>query len=484
MRVVLINPPFSDIYGAYKPAARLAAVPQIPLGLTYLAATARKAGHEAIIRDCEVEDYADERELIDDILSLAPEVVAVTATTPLFHKANWIIENVRSAADVLTVLGGVHVSSLMEQVFDEGCAADVCVCGEGEDALVEILDAYAHNRPFSGIKGILFRDSSGEVIQAPPRIPPNIETLPHPARDLLRTDKYMWSVPQKGLRPVTSLITHRGCPFRCVFCSVHSVFPRKPRYRSVNSIVEELHAIVTYHGIHHVMIQDDTLTLNRELISKLCTRMIDERMAVTFEGYTRADLVDEALLSLMKEAGLVRLSFGIESGDSGILKAIRKDIDLEDYVRAYRACRNLGIETRCSYMIGHPFETRESIQRTIKFVNALDVRQAYINISTPYPGSELFQMAKERFGGLELLTEDWDAYCRYGSPVIRVNDLMPNDLRRYQRWAYLRFYLRPKIAWYNLRRAGMRAAIVNSFAFLKAAVLSRFFHDSPTGSDQ
>jgi anaerobic magnesium-protoporphyrin IX monomethyl ester cyclase len=472
MRVVLINPPFSHIYGAYKPAARVAAVPQMPLGLTYLAAAVRGAGHQALIKDCEVEDYSHDDELTDDIVGLTPDVVAVTATTPLIHKANEIIDKIRSRAEILTVLGGVHVSSLLGRVYDEECSADVCVYGEGEETLVEILDAHAQNRSFHTINGVLFKDASGKTVQTSPRVPPPIESLPHPARDLLRTDKYRWSIPGKGLRSVTSLITHRGCPFRCVFCSVHSVFPRTPRYRSVDSVVAELQEIVREHGIHHVMIQDDTLTLNRELISALCTRLIDLRMDVTFEGYTRADLVDESLLSLMKRAGLVRLSFGVESGDRTILKAIRKDIQPEDYVRAYRTCRELGIETRCSYMIGHPFETRESIQRTIRFVNSLDVRQAYINISTPYPGSELFRMAKDRIGGLELLTEDWRAYCRYGSPVIRVNALTPEDLRRYQRWAYLRFYLRPEIVWYNLRRAGFKAALINSLAFLKAALLS------------
>jgi hypothetical protein len=126
-------------------------------------------------------------------------------------------------------------------------------------------------------------------------------------------------------------------------------------------------------------------------------------------------------------------------------------------------------------MIGHPHETHESIQRTITFVNSLAVHQAYVNISTPYPGSELYLMAKKHIGGLKLLTEDWKEYCRYGSPVLQVNDLLPADLIRYQRWAYLRFYLRPRIIWYNVRRAGMRAALVNAFAFFRATVFTPFF---------
>jgi radical SAM superfamily enzyme YgiQ (UPF0313 family) len=119
-------------------------------------------------------------------------------------------------------------------------------------------------------------------------------------------------------------------------------------------------------------------------------------------------------------------------------------------------------------MIGHPFETKDTAEETVRFVNSLDVYQAYINISTPYPGSELYGMARKGIGGLSLLTNDWKEYQRYGNPVIRVNDLTPDDLKKLQRKAYQRFYLRPKIIWYNLKRAGVGAAVVNSLAFVKS----------------
>ncbi|MBN1425599.1 radical SAM protein [Candidatus Fermentibacteria bacterium] len=471
MRAALINPSFSHIYGPYRAAARVAATPQMPLGITYLAGALRAAGHEVYIRDCEVQGYPDPRALVDDIVTLAPDIVALTATTPLFHDANAILGDMKSRKiELLTVLGGVHVSALMERVYEEGCAADVCVFGEGEETLSEIVATWAAGRPLAGIPGTLVPAPGGAVYRGPPRAPADIDRIPLPARDLLQAHRYVWSVPGRGFRRVTSLITHRGCPFNCAFCSVSRVFPRDVRFRSVAGVVEEIRHIVEDLGIRHIMIQDDNLTLNRQRTEALCRALIERRFDMTFEGYTRANLVDEELLRLLQRAGLVRLSFGVESGDPEILKAIKKGVALDDYRKAYSLCKDMGIETRCSFMLGHPYETRMTIKKTIEFVNSLDVYQAYINISTPYPGSELFEMALNGVGGLTLLTEDWEMYRRYGTPVITVNDLSETDLRRYQRIAYLRFYLRPKTIWYNLRRAGAKAALVNAWAFLRSAL--------------
>jgi radical SAM superfamily enzyme YgiQ (UPF0313 family) len=122
-------------------------------------------------------------------------------------------------------------------------------------------------------------------------------------------------------------------------------------------------------------------------------------------------------------------------------------------------------------MIGHPLETKKTIEETIAFANDLKCYQAYINITTPYPGSELYKMAKEGYGGLKLLTDNWKEYRRYGNSVMEMNDLSVEDLIEYQKKAYKRFYMRPHIIWYNLKRAGFKAGILNSWAFLKSVIL-------------
>ena len=170
----------------------------------------------------------------------------------------------------------------------------------------------------------------------------------------------------------------------------------------------------------------------------------------------------------MHSAGMKRISFGIESGNQDILNCIKKDVTLEEVRQAYEWCYELGIETRGSVMIGHPFETRETIKQTSDFIRSLKCYQVYVNISMPYPGSELFNVAKEGVGGLELLTEDWREYRRYGNSVMVMNGLTTRDLVSAQRNMYLKFYLRPRIILYNLRRAGFKAALVNVWAFVRS----------------
>jgi len=242
----------------------------------------------------------------------------------------------------------------------------------------------------------------------------------------------------------------------------------------MNDVMDEIELVVKKYGIKHIMFCDDTLTLNRDKVLDMCDEIKKRNLNFTFEGYTRANTIDKSLLIRMRDAGLVRLSFGVESGNQKILDAIKKGITLDQLKEAYRLCDELGIETRCSLMIGHPFETKKTIEETIKFVNKeLKVYQAYINITTPYPGSELYDLAKRGYGGLKLLSDDWSEYRRYGNSVMEMNDLRVDDLIKLQKRLYMKFYLRPKIIWYNLRRAGLKAAFVNGIAFFKSMVAKK-----------
>lgn len=463
MKVLLIHPPAMDIYGRFKPAARLAAQPQMPLGILSIGAVLERAGHRVAILDGDV-DRMGPIELGEHVAAERPDVVGVSATTPVYAMANRVLLEIkRKHPGAVTVLGGFHLTALPEATMAES-PADLGVCGEGEETIVELVSALEQGRPVGKIAGLLYREN-GQVRVAPPRPQiADLDSLPLPARHLLRHDRYLWSVPGKGLVPVTTIMTQRGCPFQCVFCGVKTMFPRV-RYRSVGRVVDELEQIDRGLGIHHVQFSDDTLTLHAEKTTVMCREIRRRKLDITWEGYTRADRINKELLRTMKDAGLVRLSFGVESGDQRILEAIKKGTTLEQYRRAYEWCRELGLETRCSVMLGHPFETAGTIKKTVDFICSLPIDQAYINIATPYPGTGLLEMARRGYGGLRLLTEDWAEYRRYGNAVMEMNGLSRRDLVHLQRAAYLRFYLRPRVAWRNVKRAGLRAAAVNMAAF-------------------
>lgn len=455
-----------QVYGKFKPAAKRGAEVVIPLALCYVAATLEKAGHKVTLIDADVEGLSH-----DDIIRIIKDgdfnVVGVTATTPVYASARQIIQSVKEYDNsILTIIGGAHVTILPTSVMQD-CRVDIGVIREGEETAVELLSAVENGRDLKDVKGIIYRDNGELVITEPRLLNENLDALPFPARHLLKGE-YIWSVTGEGLIPVTTLLTQRGCPFNCVFCSAGIVAGRKVRYRSVKNIVDEIEYIVNQLGIRYLFLADDTLTLDNEHIVGMCAEIKKRHLKFGWDCTTRANIITRELLTEMKSAGLKRISFGIESGSQDILNAIKKGTTLEQLKQAYQWCHGLGLETRGSVMIGNPFETKETIRQTSRFIQSLKCYQVYINIAMPYPGSELYDMAKAGIGGLKLLTDDWREYRRYGNSVMELNDLTVSGLISTQRSMYLRFYLRPKIILYNLRRAGIKAAIMNAWAFIRS----------------
>ncbi len=466
MNVCLINPPMVQVYGKYKSAGKVGAQVVIPLGLCYVAAAIEKAGHQVSLIDADAEGLSQDG-IMQRIKEEPFDAVGVTATTPVYSNAKKLMESVKEYdKGILTVIGGAHVTVLPTSVMQDS-RVDIGVIREGEETVVELLNAVEKGLSLKDVKGIIYREGGGIRTTEPRALIENLDSLPYPARHLLK-GKYIWSVPGEGLIPVTTVLTQRGCPFNCVFCSAGVVSGRKMRYRSVKNAVDEIEYIISEFGVKYTFFADDSLTLNKERTSEMCAEIKKRNLKVGWDCTTRANVVTKELLSEMRSAGLKRISFGIESGNQGILNAIKKGTKLEELKQAYEWCYKLGLETRGSVMVGNPFETRNTIKQTSDFIRSLKCYQVYINIAMPYPGSELYEMAKDGIGGLRLLTEDWREFRRYGNSVMEMNDLTTKGLISAQRKMYLRFYLRPKIIFYNLRRAGLKAAIINVWAFIRS----------------
>ena len=351
---------------------------------------------------------------------------------------------------------------------------DFQVVGEGEETIQEIMEALEQGRSLEGILGVIYRDN-GNIVENPRRpLEMTADKLPVPNRDLLPTDKYVHSLPGKGFIRYATLFTSRGCPFHCIFCSQHTMHGRKMRWHSLERVMVELDQIVNKLGVEHIIIMDETLTLDKQRTMELCRRIKEAGLKFTWEGWTRAETVDEELLSEMKSAGLIRLSFGIESGDPEMLKIIKKGITLEGVRRAYKIADKVGLETRGSAILGHPFETRETAWRTIKFLRSIkELKQIYLNVATPYPGTELYDYAVNGRGGMTLLTKDYSQYKRYGDPVIEVNDLSSNRLKMMQSVGLMCFYFTPRRILYNVfMRAGIKVGMINSYAFAMSTMRS------------
>jgi anaerobic magnesium-protoporphyrin IX monomethyl ester cyclase len=466
MKIILINPPYFDVYKGYEKAARIGAS-YPPTGLLYLAAILKKNGHDVRLHDMDFETL-DPDSFIESILNFKPDLIGITATTPIFHKAVSIASSIKQKSDIPVVLGGIHITICREEAFEKHPEFDYAVIGEGEATMLELVTALENGNDPTTVAGILFRKNGHAVAAAPRPLIDDLNDLSFPSRELIQKNDYMWVAPGRGNVPIATIITKRGCPFRCSFCSQHSMFTRKVRYRSVENVLDELEVIVKVHGIDHIIILDDTLVIQRERMMKMCEGIHERKLKFTWEGMARANLVDKELIETMANAGLVRISFGIESGNEDVLKNIEKGVTLDQIRDAYRWAKKAGIETRGSAIIGHPNETRKTAWQTIKFLRSLEhLDQVYINVMVPYPGTRVYELAKNGEAGYRLLDENYSNYIRYNQAVLEVNDLDREALRKIQNIGLWLFYFTPHRILHALKRAGLRNGLTMGFAMLR-----------------
>lgn len=453
--ILLINPTYMEKTGnVWKEIA--SCLP--PLGLASVAAYLESKGHSVAILDAEA-SRLDLKTLAASAAELNPVFIGITATTPMIRSALDIADACKRAAPgARIILGGVHASVLPEEVL-RADSVDYAVRGEGEITCLEIVEG----RDPAAIKGLSYK-SGGKIVHNPAReLIEDINTLPFPAFHLLPMDKYY---PAKGSYkrlPAISLIISRGCPGKCTFCYPDRL-GKKIRMLSAAKTVEMINLLKRDYGIREVCFYDDTFTLSRTAVREMCGLMIDQKLGLTWSCFSRVDFMDEQTLALMKSSGCHQICYGIESGDEGILKALGKQFTLEKASSVVALTKKIGIEARTAFMFGSPGETRETLEKTLEYCIRLDPDYAIFNITTPYPGTQIFEWAKSK--GI-LLTEDWEKFD-VSTPVMRLPTLSPEDLVAFYKHAYKKFYTRPKYILKNCFRVTSFGDFVSKFTtFLK-----------------
>ena len=451
MKVALIFPTWTDTYGGYAVFARRAAN-WPPLNLCIVAALAEREGHEVIIIDAEAERFSVE-DVIEKLKEFEPEVIGFTANTPFYHvAAEWSEKIKEQMPSPIIAIGGQHITVLKEEAMLPGF--DLGFIGEAEDAFPAFLREYSKNKNISewvkSINGLVYRQKDGSLIntgQANPAY--DVNEMPIPSRHLLNMSLYTLGTEKRGRRPMTSIQTVRGCPFKCTFCST-KVFGRDFRRRDPKLVIEEIIECADKYGSEHFMFLDDTLTMHKKHFLGICDEIINAKEKgklpkdTSFEGSTRANVVDEDIAKRMAEAGFVRLSFGLESIDTVVRKLMKKQVKIETYTKAYEFTDKYGIETVTSAMIGQPGDNHESIKKTLSFLRwSKLIKRSNLSIAVPYPGTELFDWAIEGKYGIKLLEPDFKKWRRYNVATMQVGDLSPDDLIEYQNDAYASIYLAP-----------------------------------------
>jgi anaerobic magnesium-protoporphyrin IX monomethyl ester cyclase len=449
MRILLLYPTWTGAYGWIGHFARKNSR-WPPLNLALMAAVLEQHGHEVAIIDGEVYGMSV-KELVKKTIDWKPDMVGLTAFSPFFHINRDVAKAIKAEDSSIPIaIGGPHITIMGEKLYEPDIF-DFLFVGEAEKSFPQMLEVFEKKGDLSQVKGFVYnRDGkpffTGEgdpfVDQNPGDEYP-LDQFPFPARHLLPMEKYTLGT-LKGRLNMTSIQTMRGCPWQCIFCASAALKTTRVIKRSPKSIVEEMKQVVDTWNVRHFYIVDDVMTLWPKHITEICDLIDEAGLDITFEGSTRANLINDEIIERLARSGLVRLSFGLETVDTEMRKTMKKKVPLSHYIEANKILNKYNVEALNSVMIGLPGETRETVDNTLKFLEgSRDIKQANFAITVPYPGTELHEMATKGEKGIKLLTDDFSEYRRYGSAVTQVNDLSPQDLIDLQNEGFVRIYAKP-----------------------------------------
>ena len=469
VKVVLLTPPVS-FRRRYGPLA--GAGSSMPaLGLLYLAAFLRKEGFTPYVVEASALGLSVE-ETLKAIEEISPRYVGITSTTLTIFQAGKLAEGIKALSpDVKVIVGGPHMTAVPEETMERFRAFDLGVLGEGERTLAELIGTLEGGGSLEDVEGIAFREGGRIRTTHPRKFIENLDLCPFPAWDLLPDFPRAYRPPPfKVMRlPAVSLVTSRGCPYRCIFCDT-SVFGRRTRAHSADYVLEMVGELYRRYGVREVIFEDDTFLVSKERVLRICEGLLRNGMKLSWSCNSRADLVDGEVLREMKRAGCWRISFGIESGDQRILDGEMKGLKLEQVERAVRLTAEAGISAKGFFMVGHPGETGDTLEKTLEFAKKLPLSDITVTALTPLPGSKLHEVA-HRYGRFE---DDW-AKMNLLDVVFVPWDLTEGKIVRFRKRMLREFYLRPRVIGSYLRRVlrnvGLLPGVLRGFvAFLKAAL--------------
>jgi radical SAM superfamily enzyme YgiQ (UPF0313 family) len=422
----------------------------VPISLPLVAALLEEGGHEVRILDC-VAGGIDLGALVAEAVSYAPRLILLNVATATSRGDLAVGGTLKGAlAAHLTAIGN-HVTSLPDEVLGSS-VLDSVVRREPELTVRELADVLERGEDLSAVQGLSFR-RDGAVVHNPDRpFLEDLDSLPFPARHLL--DNSLYTLPVLN-EPYTLVVSSRGCPHACIYCTAHQYYGRRVRLRSPVNVVDEVEACLSRHGIRNFTMWSDTFNIDRDFVMGVCAEIAKRGLEtrVRWMANGRVDRVDAGMLAAMKAAGCIGISYGIESGDDGILREICKGATAAQAAEAVRLTKEAGLEVLAHVILGLPGETVASIRATVDYIRRLDPDYAQFYCAIPFPKTELEARAKR---------EGWPIrgdYSRYelNQPILELPTLSLEELARERARAYRVFYLRPSYMWGRLRRTrGLR----------------------------
>lgn len=385
MKILLLSPPINDWF---------ANVP--PLGLCYIQSILIGKGYD--VKMIDMFDYSPKK-IEDTIRKENPDIVGISCFT--YYRINSIkIAKICKEVNpnIKTILGGSHADFMHEQILSNFPEVDYIVTGEGEITTPLLIKAIENNKSIKDIDGIAYREGKKIIRNKNRESIQNLDEIPFPCYRDIELDRYL-QPPQAvnhnmGKLKHTSIITSRGCPFGCQFCSTSKFWGKNWRARSPKNVVDEIEWLYNEHRIRFIFFSDDIFTLNQQRVTDICKEIVRRKLDIHWFVQTRVNTISEEMLKWMKLAGCVQLEVGVESGSPEILNTISKKITQTQIIDAFKMIHNAGIDTNCLLMVGNPNESKETIKETIELLKVIKPTFITVGLTKIFPATPLYEMAK------------------------------------------------------------------------------------------
>lgn len=403
------------IYPYFRPPRDRSVFRFPPLGVSYIAASLREDGHEVHLLDC---TFMKRDEALRQARKIEAEVVGIYCMVTMLQDAQWLARQLHDSTRLLIAGGPLATCDPLAFTAD----FDVVVRGEGEETILEVLRAHLRGCDFKAIPGIIFIRKTtnngiaqSEIIANPDRpFRKDLDSLPFPARQLLPNAAYMHFGKKRYGYSITTVMSTRGCPYDCEFCS-NVIFGGSYRERTAQNVVDEVQQALEL-GYDRISFADDVFTLHQKRVLEICAEIHNRNMHFNWECLARVDSINDATYIEMQKAGCRRVYFGIESGDDSILKLMRKKITAAQARQAVWAAHQAGLEVGAFFILFYPGETTQTVLNTLRFANSLPLDYLGLTMPYPLPGTALFERVKSQ------ITRPWrPAESIFGSHVLIYN---------------------------------------------------------------
>jgi radical SAM superfamily enzyme YgiQ (UPF0313 family) len=416
------------------------------LGVLYIGTVLKVNGFRVKILDAKVLGLKN-KEILNKVKECRPRLIGITMPSISYRVVKDLCTGIRELdRSIKILLGGAHPTSLPKETLED-FDVDAVVKGEGEFAVLEIANNIKNNRtPFKNVQGVAYKYEKDICWNLSRPIKMDINSYPFPDYSLLPPFKLYKRRTKRN--PAVPILTSRGCPFKCTFCS-KDVYKQIFLPRSPENVLAEIHYLVNQLAVKQIDIIDDNFLVDRKRAKQILEKIVEYEfnLSIYLQSGIRVNSIDEDMTLLMKKAGVYRVAFGIETGDNAILKTIKKEINIDEIKKAVSYIRKAGLRIDCFFMIGLPGDDPTSMQKTIDLAKELNPNTATFSMVLPFPGTELYQQVK-REG--KLYTD-----ARYGVDagyyMTKVNYILPGmkekEILKFFKKAYREFYLRPHHIW-------------------------------------